>query len=195
MLNKLIRRSVSYLLQNNVIDEEDIDIYEYGFYTLYNNIIDITSLIVISAWLNLLPQTILYHFSFILLRSTAGGFHAKSHLRCFVLSTTIWLISLWGILYFNSPIICFGLTGTSIIIVWLKAPIEHSHCPLSTEKYKRMKLLSRIFSLFFLIVVFVFYVVMNNTSCSWIFASLAYGMGSHTFLFIITLIQMYFPKK
>lgn len=186
MLDRLITASTNYLIRRQVIDEDDRDIYEYGFHALYNNIIDIASIVIISILLGQIPQTILYHVSFVSIRQTAGGFHAKTHLRCFVMSTIIWLLSLWGISQANWPALCVILAGISVVLVWVKAPIEHENSPMDSEKCKRMRMLSRIFSASFLMAI-IFLLSATGKSYLWVAASLAYGMASHTLLMLISL--------
>lgn len=192
MLNRLVDASTNYLVRRNVIHEEDRDVYEYGFHSLYNNIIDIASIVIISILLNQVSQTILYHISFISLRTVAGGFHAKTHFRCFVMSTAIWLTSLWGIANMGSSLICISLAGISVVLIWATAPIEHDNNPLSVKKYKNMMELSRIISaIFFLLILFL---VVSNVQ-TWVTASLAYGMASHSVLIVVAILQQIIRKK
>lgn len=193
MLDKLINASTNYLIRREVIDKEDRDVYEYGFYALYNNIIDITSIAILSVWLNQVPQTVFYHVTFIVMRNTAGGFHAKTHLRCFILSTMIWLFSLWGISCTVSPVICVVPAGLAVALYWAKAPLEHINSPLSVEKRKRMRTLSRFFSVVFFTAILAIALLMNE-SCLWIAAALTYGMASHALLMLIALSQAHFNK-
>lgn len=139
MLDTFIRKSTEYLIQNRVIDEDDRDVYEYGFHNLYNNIIDVASIVIISVWLNQVPQTILYHISFVFLRNTAGGYHAKTHLQCFIISSAIWLTSLLAISKIGSPGVCISLAALSTSLIWLKGPVEHESSPMSLKKRRRMK--------------------------------------------------------
>lgn len=193
VLDKLIIASTDFLVRRQVIDENDRDVYEYGFHALYNNIIDITSIAIISVCLNQVLQTILYHLTFVILRNTAGGFHAKTHLHCFIMSTIIWLLSLWGISQTTSSAICIGLAGLSVFLVWAKAPIEHINSPLGIEKYKRMRLSSRIFSAIYFVIVLCVVMIVDE-SYIWVTASLAYGMVSHALLMLIALSQAFFRK-
>lgn len=194
MLNKLISKSTDCLVRNHVVDEDDRDVYEYGFHTLFNNVIDISSIIVISLWLNQIPQTLLYHVSFVVLRNTAGGYHAKTHFRCFLMSTVIWLVSLWGISQVASPGVCIGLAAFSTSLIWGKAPIEHINSPLSTRKKKRLKTLSRIASAVFFMAIVLSSIVLGD-KYRWIPASLAYGMASHAILILGALLQKKEPTQ
>lgn len=193
MLNILIGASVDYLLNKHVIEEDDRDVYEYGFHALYNNIIDISSIIIISIFFNQVLQTILYHISYIILRNTAGGYHAKTHIRCFIMSTVIWLLSLWAISHTSFAIISIGLAGVDVFLIWAKAPVEHINNPLSAQKLKRMKVYSRVMSTVILAVILFISTIMKNEHL-WIATSLAYGMASHTILMLVALSQAYLCK-
>ncbi|MDR1541403.1 MAG: accessory gene regulator B family protein [Clostridiales bacterium] len=192
MLDILTSKSTDYLILNEVIAEDDRDVYEYGFHALYNNIIDISSIAIISVWLNQVPQTILYHISFIILRNIAGGFHAKTHLRCFIMSTVIWLLSLLAISMMALPLNCLGLAGVAVVLIWVKAPVEHDNSPLSAEKHRRMKLYSRVASAVFFTIILFTYLLMKEYI--WIAVSLAYGMASHAFLILGSLLQARLSK-
>jgi len=194
VLEKLITISTNYLVHNQVIDEEDRDIYEYGFHSLYNNIIDIVSIVIIALSFNMVQQTVVYHISFILLRTTAGGYHTKTHLRCFIMSTTILLMSLFLIARITSPVISIGLSCLSTILIWVKAPIEHENNPMSKEKYNRMKTLSRTLSIIFLSLVFLINIFMD-VSLRWIAMSIALGMASHTILLLAAITQNLHNRK
>lgn len=194
MLQTLITISTNYLVHKRVIDEDDRDIYEYGFHVAYNNIIDIVSIIIIALLFNTVPETIVYHVSFILLRSTAGGYHTKTHLRCFMMSTIIFIISLFLVTRITLPIISIGLACLSTILIWAKAPIEHENNPMSTGKFNRMKALSRTLSVIFLCLIFLINTCMD-ISLRWIAMSLALGMASHTILLFAAIAQILRNRK
>jgi len=194
VLEKLITISTNYLVHNQVIAEDDRDIYEYGFHAIYNNIIDIVSIVIIASFFNMVPETIVYHISFIPLRNTAGGYHTKTHLRCFIMSTTILITSLFAITRVTSPILSIGLACLSTILIWVKAPIEHENNPMSKGKFNRMKVLSRTLSIIFLCLVFLINIFMD-ISLRWIAISLALGMASHTILLLAAIAQILGNRK
>ena len=188
MLNSLIQKSTDYLISHNIIEADDRDIYEYGFHSLYSNIIIFSVIGLTSIMIRQFPQTVIYHIAFILMRNNAGGYHAKTQLRCFFMSTIIWLLSLWMITNVSSTLasICFALFST--ILIWAKAPIEHENNPMNEKKYIRMKIRSRIISaILFLIVVILCLLPM---SYMWIAVSLSIGMFTHSMLFIAALFKL-----
>lgn len=194
MLEKLITISTNYLVHNQVIAEDDRDIYEYGFHAIYNNIIDIVSIVIIASFFNMVPETIVYHISFIPLRNTAGGYHTKTHLHCFIMSTTILITSLFAITWVTSSILSIGLACLSTILIWVKAPIEHENSPMSKGKFNRMKVLSRMLSIIFLCLVFLINIFMD-ISLRWIAISLALGMASHTILLLAAIVSILGNRK
>lgn len=188
MLNKIIRSSTDFLINCHVIEEDDRDVYEYGFESLYHNIIDIISIVVIALWFHMVLQVIVYHVAFVCLRSSAGGYHSKTHLRCFFMSTAILLISLLGIAKISSPIFYVCIALLSLILIWLWSPVEHENSPLSSEKRRRLRGISRIFSLV-LFMVILFISLFDYAPLNWIAPSLTFGIASHIILFVSGLIQ------
>lgn len=188
MLNKIIHSSTDFLINCHVIEEDDRDVYEYGFESLYHNIVDIISIVAIALWFHMVLQVIVYHVAFVCLRSSAGGYHSKTHLRCFFMSTAILLISLLGISKISSSIFCVFIALLSLVLIWLRSPVEHENSPLSAEKRRRLKRISRIFSLAFFIVI-LFMSLIDHASLNWIAPSLTFGIASHILLFVSGLIQ------
>ena len=70
-------------------------------------------------------------FTYIFLRSNAGGYHAKTPLRCYLLSTVIVVVALSGIQYvpWNIQIAVPVLLVSCVIIVG-RAPMEDANKPL-----------------------------------------------------------------
>lgn len=188
MLNKIIRSSTDFLINCHVIEEDDRDVYEYGFESLYHNIIDIISIAVIALWFHMVVQVIVYHVAFICLRSSAGGYHSKTHLRCFFMSTAILLLSLLGISQISSSLFCIFIAALSLILIWLRSPLEHENSPLNPAKKARLKTISKIFSLIFFIVILVMSLI-DYAALDWIMSSLTFGIASHILLFVSGLIQ------
>lgn len=188
MLNKIIRSSTDFLINCHVIEEDDRDVYEYGFESLYHNIIDIISIAIIALWFHMVVQVIVYHVAFICLRSSAGGYHSKTHLRCFFMSTAILLLSLLGISQISSSLFCIFIAALSLILIWLRSPLEHENSPLNPAKKARLKTISKIFSLIFFIVILVMSLI-DYASLDWIMSSLTFGIASHILLFVSGLIQ------
>ena len=185
MIEKFARRIVGMLQAQGVVSEADGAVYEYGFHVLFNNVLDVLSIFVIGLLCGMLPQAALYHLAFIPLRLTAGGFHAKTHLRCFIFSTAVWLVSMFLIM--QVPLGRFvpaGMALVSLAAVFRLAPISNPHNPLSEEKSARMRRYALMMSMVLTIAVLVCSLFLRE-GLLWIPASLAFGQFSQALLIVM----------
>jgi accessory gene regulator B len=77
------------------------------------------------------------------LQSFGGGYHAKTHLRCFL----IMLIGWWAviiILPFISPAAAIVMTCAGVLIVYKLAPIAHENVKMSNRQRFKMRKIVRI---------------------------------------------------
>lgn len=157
MIHSLAENIALFFSHNGIIKNEDTDIYEYGLELVLSSFINIAGIIILMLISKLYIETILYFLGFSFLRVTAGGYHAKTHLRCFVMSIGIYAISMM-LINLNIPFWGF-VTGIIIMlsIVILLSPVEDENKPLNTEERKilRMK------SLFFAIVVSIAAIILH----------------------------------
>lgn len=67
-----------------------------------------------------------------LLRRYAGGFHAKTPVRCYIYSSTMVLLALLVLKHmFNSICISICMFGVGIFIIFLYSPVEDKNKPLN----------------------------------------------------------------
>lgn len=138
-MNKLISKLCKYLLLNDIIKEEDISLYEYGFYQIFFYIIEYGCLFIIAIILDAFGVFLVFLFSIMIIRKNAGGIHSESHLICFVLTCLIFFIVL-RTLKTSEPIsilkyICIPLI-ISVILIIILAPVETPNKELSSNEYR-----------------------------------------------------------
>lgn len=112
------------LKKNNILNKEDEEIYYFGIYqTIVFIINSLTSLIIFLAF-NKIIEGLTFSILYYLLRCYGGGYHSKSILCCYVLSSFLIVMVLNIILYIkiNSFIILLGIL--SFILVFLISPVE-----------------------------------------------------------------------
>ena len=129
------------MVQSEIISVEDKDLYEYGLNQSFILLANIFTTILVGWIFNMMIESIIFLLAFVPLRSYAGGYHAKTPLRCYVLSVIMISITLllirmpvWGLL----SVVFITTTATGVILVF--APVEDINKPLKqTEKkeYKR----------------------------------------------------------
>ena len=85
MIAQLSDRLSSFFVKQGIVDAEDNDVYAYSFEILISTLISFLALLVISIWTGTVVFTLMYVVGFIPMRAIAGGFHAKTHFRCFLI--------------------------------------------------------------------------------------------------------------
>ncbi len=143
MLNRIVKKISSSFCNNNIIDKEDIEIYEYGLEILILTVFELISIILISIFLSKLFVTLLFLLSFCVLRLFAGGYHAKTSGRCYLAFLTVYAVYLF-IQYLSLPltVVPIAFSAISELIILLYAPVDHENKRLSAKTSKRCRLIS-----------------------------------------------------
>lgn len=126
------RRIAGCLVSYGIIPEEDLEIYEFGVSQLLFQAINVITTIGIALLWGMLPQCLLFLASYIPLRSFAGGFHAKTQMRCYVLSNVMIVAALCTIRMVPAAAwVCLLLTLPGASMIFLLAPVQDRNKPLS----------------------------------------------------------------
>ena len=146
MIAHMSKNISSFFIAQGIISDEDREVYEYSFEILLSTLLSFIALAVISILSNSVIYTVLYLIGFIPLRMIAGGYHAKTHLRCFILlmltySLFLVIISQMPINY--SVFVIVPCVIFSIISVLLFAPSVDKNRPISSGDIHKLKKRSR----------------------------------------------------
>lgn len=137
MLAKLSSHVTENLIQVNVIDKTDKEIYEYGISMIFTYSINLITVLIIGIIMGQLWECLLFQLVFIPLRSYAGGYHASSEARCYFLSAGLIVLALTVLryipLWINTVISLCCLLAAGIVILIL-APVENKNKPLDSEE-------------------------------------------------------------
>ncbi|MGN0335460.1 MAG: accessory gene regulator B family protein [Lachnospiraceae bacterium] len=149
---QITNKFLNVFLERKVIDEDMADVYRYGLEILFSSLFTTFSILVISFLLNSLGLGVLYLFLTIPLKLTAGGYHADTYKKCFLISNLTFtaLIYVYKIIsYYHSISVIFWLIilYCSTFYIFLKAPVQNIHQPLSPAKIERNKRRTRIYLL------------------------------------------------
>lgn len=138
----------SFLVRDNVIDEEQKEIYQYGTEQLLINAITLCAICIIAISLEARSITVLWLLGFLPIRAVAGGYHADTPLRCNALTLAVYLINMSVILYLSKTIITYKLLVVTLSVAFLGllmfAPVDHKNRVLLNEDYFQAKTRSRI---------------------------------------------------
>lgn len=146
---KIEGRIAQTLKENQIIKEEDIEIYEYGLRTLKLKFISYLFAMIIAVLFGRLLAFAVILLCFMSIRRYAGGFHEDTAIKCFVVSQIMFVVielgskylvlQNWGIWF------CVVMEILGIAFIMKNAPVESAHHRLTNEqkgKYRRIALAS-----------------------------------------------------
>lgn len=142
MTKKIMENVWKQMQHASNIDEDDKEIYLFGFYQGLILLLNIVTTLVIGIILNMFVESILFLIFFIPLRIFAGGYHAKTQLRCYVMSTITTVLILYLILFLqeNMGVIIMAGYVLSLCVIWKLVPVQDKHKPLDSKeqiKYRK----------------------------------------------------------
>lgn len=145
MLNRIAVRISHFLIDNSIIKAEDAEIYEYGLELLLATVFETFAVLTVSIFVEKFLFTLLFLISFCALRKYAGGYHADSHLKCFltlifVYSVFLLMIYLLNEIAVNYLSVIFSAVSEGLVIVM--APVESEYKPLSDEEKQKYRKVS-----------------------------------------------------
>ena len=147
MIVSLSKNISHYLCKNNIVSEDDMPIYQYGFEIIISTILDLLITFGIGCLLNMKLLSMLYYVIFVFIRQLTGGYHANTHLKCSLVFSTVSFITL-GLTklavqtgQYNFTFY-FILTVTSLAIIWAYSPVENPNKEMDEKQKKRNHILS-----------------------------------------------------
>lgn len=125
-MNHISKKLTNYILLKGVIEENDFEIYQYGFQRFLELSINIMCSIIIAILLNMKLECIVFFLFFIPLRSYSGGFHMEHYLSCLFLSCLSLTSILCIVKYFSatSPLSCV-LYFISLAVIKIIGSVNH----------------------------------------------------------------------
>lgn len=137
-METLTSKFVNRLINNNIIKKEDAEIYSYGFKEMIFIILNLITTLFIGALFNKVFEIILFMIMYIAIRVYAGGYHARTKLKCYMFSilmlTSVCYILKINLLQSNFLVVILAIIS-SILILFL-APVEDENKPLDEIEIK-----------------------------------------------------------
>ena len=144
-MEHISQKVVAYFLRNNVITEDEQDIYQYGTELVLSSILGIMLVLLAGIILHQVWYAVVYLICMIGIRLYSGGFHADTYVVCnltfvgaflLVYGVTVWLpltMWLWGTIIF-----CI----VALIIAFCLSPVEHPNKPFTKKKGRKYRKIS-----------------------------------------------------
>ena len=180
------------LEQQNKFSTEDKELYRYGIQQGLNILLNIITTIIIGALCGMIFPSIIFLLSYMPLRSFCGGYHAKTHMHCYICS----IIMITGILliakYFTFDIIVYEfLLLISLILIFLLAPIEDRNKALDKDEKRIFRKKSYAIAISEVLLYHVFLIIHFTNICK----ILSISLFSLSILMIIGQIKNYVLTK
>lgn len=153
-------RVITILQENGIIKKEDRELYIYGLHQGLIIILNVLTTITIGVILGRVWASILFMFAYFPLRSCAGGYHAKTPLRCYLISIImiISVLSSMTLPIWNNVNSSIFVLVSSIVII-LYAPVEDGNKPLDAKETIIFKKRTRVILCILVSMVLIFHVV------------------------------------
>lgn len=180
------------LEQQNKFTTEEKEIYRYGIQQGLNLALNILTTIIIGVLCGMVYPSILFLVCYMPLRSFCGGYHAKTHLRCYIYSVIMIASILLVAKYTAFNIVLYEvLVLISLIIILLLAPVEDENKKLDSVEKRVFRKRAYIIS-FLEVLLYHIFLLTHLTYC---YIILCVALFSLSILMIIGSIKNYIQRK
>lgn len=147
-MNWITSHVLMYMVNAKVIPNEQkhLDFYRYGLEVTISTVLNFVLILLIGITTQHFIESFVFLFTFVLLRTCAGGYHANTYFGCNLIMCTsfLCLIIIYDFIIakinFSFAIISFVLF-LSIAVAF--CPVEHINKPINNEnKRKKLKLIT-----------------------------------------------------
>jgi len=137
MFLSISERITKKLADNGIIEVNNQELYRYGIQQGLTMFLNLATMLLIGIISGMLWQSITFHIIYIPLRNYAGGYHAKTPLRCYFCSIAIMLAILSVMKWAPMPNrICVVIMLLSLLCIYVLAPVADKNKPLDeVEQY------------------------------------------------------------
>ena len=163
MLKELSNKITKKLVDINIIEAADSELYEYGFWQGSVLFFNFLTVVLLGILFNMLLESIIFLIFYGVLRTIAGGYHARTQHACYILSILLMVVVLIMLKTFPwNTIICCILTILSISVIFILAPVQDENKLLDETEKKIFKKLSRVISLLYGFIIFLLFLLNKN---------------------------------
>lgn len=136
---------VEQMITNDLIQDEDKDIYVYAMQILFEKIIGFSMIFAIAIKLNLFIESILFVICFSLLRKHASGFHLSRFSTCFFSSIGIFIIFAKWIYPFclNHVKVSYIVLVLALLVILCIGAVNNPNINWSSSEYQENKKIAR----------------------------------------------------
>lgn len=160
IINFVVESLVNRLINNQIISNDDRDVYKYGLEVFVSLLTKIILLTIIAYIFNVIIEMAIFASTFFILRTNAGGYHAKTFLGCFTATVMSIFIT---VQILNNILVSFYFTLIILIIanilIFLYAPVDTPNKVLTQKEYYIYRKRSLKFAALFTLGIIMIYLV------------------------------------
>ena len=174
MLEKFIDKIVDKQVKNKMMSEDEINIYRYGYFLMFEVVMNIIISILIGIIFKDIKTIIIFLAMYIPIRTYSGGWHADKLWKCTVISNVMLivielLVKYCGKYYSNHDMAVrlIVLLFICVIYICIVSPVDTKEKPLNSKEkkvYRRKLIKIIVFEMCILIV----FIINNARKCIFI---------------------------
>ena len=140
LLTRLAGKIGNDLVHSSVIKEEEAEIYIYGINQILVSVLNVSSALIIGLIFGVFFEITVFMAAYIPLRSFAGGYHAKTPLRCYIFSVIMLIVVSIGMKYlYMTEWVYYVVLAAAASVVLILSPVEDRNKPLDETEHKVYK--------------------------------------------------------
>jgi len=133
------RKTCDWLVRSGGIEDSKRVVYEFGLDKLYTSLANFAIVSIIGFLFGVFLQTVLFFGIYVALRVYAGGYHAKSPIICFFVSSLILIPFVIAIRHYHlwsTPIAFWVILIVSVVALLLLGTVENQNKLLDSMERK-----------------------------------------------------------
>ncbi len=190
MISKLSNLITKNLLKRNVISDNEKELYDYGLFMIISYMVFFLISILFGFVLDILFSSVLFFICFCLARNFAGGFHAKTEIKCDFITTFLILISeilIKVFIVYKLVMIVYIMLLVSSLCLFFIQPVDTSQKEISCQEKKRFHRKTIIIT----VVIIIVSIVSVKLGIYNIIISLSVGLSLASLLLIMGKLQQF----
>jgi len=146
-MRQFAKTITSFLMQENIIPKDEVDIYRYGTEQILINLMTFIVIGILATITGTWIETIFFFAGLIPIRMIAGGYHSKTPQRCNVLTIFVYVVNIILISLMKSHItypLMYTINMIIMVMIFRVAPVDHKNRVLAGLELSKAKKSSRI---------------------------------------------------
>lgn len=137
MVSKLAEKFVNWQIQNSSIKNADAELYRYGYELVFSLLFNLGIAAVIAAAFSAYYEVLIFYTAYSGLRVFAGGYHARDHEKCMIMSGTIVILVCVVVgkvpqaMYLPCTMLHMLI---AVPLIWKIVPVEDCNKPLDDKE-------------------------------------------------------------